>query len=40
MCMLGNIAVMEHGKTPSLRAGPSHLKEVAGVCGDFPEGSP
>lgn len=39
MCMLENIAVMEHDKTPSLRPGPSHSKEVAGVCGDIPEGS-
>lgn len=40
MCVLGNIAVVDHNKTPSLRPGPTHSKEVAGVCGDIPEGSP
>lgn len=32
MCVLGNTAVVDHNKTPSLRPGPTHSKEVAGVC--------
>lgn len=39
MGMLGNIAVMEHDEIPSLCPGLPYSKEVAGVCGDIPEGS-
>lgn len=30
MCMLGNIAVMEHDKTPSLRPGPPIARKLLG----------
>lgn len=40
MCILGNIAVIERGKAPSLRPGPPIARKLQGCVGDIPEGSP